>query len=77
MDSERLSATFNTLLSESSDLLPHTGSVSPCLSTTERNSTRPGSTENGHISGTSLTSPSTSGELSIIIDSPVPAAGPP
>jgi len=74
---ERLSATFNTLPSESSDLLPHTGSVSPCLSTTEGNSTRPSSTENGHISGTLFTSPSTSGEPSITIDSPVPAGGPP
>ena len=34
---ERLPATFNTLPSESSDLLPHTGSVSPCLSTMEGN----------------------------------------
>jgi len=47
---ERLSATFNTLPSESSELLPQTGSVSPCLSITEGNSTRSSSTENGHIS---------------------------
>ena len=64
MDSDlpeaRLSATFNTLPLEISDLLPHIGSVSPYISATEGNSTRPGSTENGHISGTLFTSPSTS-----------------
>ena len=44
------SGTFNTLSSENSYLLPHTGSASPCPSKTEGNSTRPRSTENGHIS---------------------------
>jgi len=70
---ERLPATFNTLPSESCDLLPHTGSVS--LSTMEGNATMLGLTGNDYVSGTLFTSPSTSGELSITIDSPVP--GPP
>ena len=72
---ERLSAAFNTLPSENIALLPHTGSVSPCLSTTEGNSIRPSLTENSHILRTLFTSPSTNGEPSITIDSPVP--GPP